>query len=84
MVDPHVQRVYVAYSFLGRNGAELETPVSLPKPKHYVDKCYFNFKKSKFPSLCLFLYHTSTIHKTIALIQILLKYRRYSEFKVFL
>lgn len=50
MIDPHVQRVYVAYTFLGRAGAELETPVSLPKPKHYVDKCYFNFKKSK----CLF------------------------------
>ncbi|CAH1639405.1 unnamed protein product [Spodoptera littoralis] len=46
MVDPHVQRVYVAYTFLGRTGAELETPVSLPKPKHYVDKCYFNFKKT--------------------------------------
>ncbi|CAH0592119.1 unnamed protein product [Chrysodeixis includens] len=46
MVDPHVQRVYVAYSFLGRTGADLETPVSLPKPKHYVDKCYFNFKKT--------------------------------------
>ncbi|KAF9420227.1 hypothetical protein HW555_003448 [Spodoptera exigua] len=46
MVDPHVQRLYVAYTFLGRAGAELETPVSLPKPKHYVDKCYFNFKKT--------------------------------------
>ncbi|KAJ8736687.1 hypothetical protein PYW08_007343 [Mythimna loreyi] len=45
MVDPHVQRVYVAYTFLGRSGAELETPVSLPKPRHYVEKCYFNFTK---------------------------------------
>ncbi|XP_047041872.1 uncharacterized protein LOC124645933 [Helicoverpa zea] len=46
MIDPHVQRVYVAYTFLGRTGAELETPISLPKPKHYVDKCYFNFRKT--------------------------------------
>ncbi|KAJ8735223.1 hypothetical protein PYW07_006843 [Mythimna separata] len=45
MMDPRIQRVYVAYSFLGRSGAELETPVSLPKPKHYVEKCYFNFTK---------------------------------------
>ncbi|CAB3232243.1 unnamed protein product [Arctia plantaginis] len=48
MLNPRVQRVYVSYEFLGYSGADLETPVSLPKPKHYVDKCYFNFKKSKF------------------------------------
>ncbi|KAI8437961.1 hypothetical protein MSG28_010625 [Choristoneura fumiferana] len=46
MLNPNVRRLYVAYSFLGRDGAELETPISLPKPKHYVDKCYYNFKKS--------------------------------------
>lgn len=48
MVNPNVQRLYVAYTFLGRSGAELETPLSLPKPKSYVDKCYFQFSKSKF------------------------------------
>lgn len=48
MVNPNIQRLYVAYSFLGRSGADLETPVSLPKPIHYADKCYFNFKKSKW------------------------------------
>lgn len=48
MLNPRVQRVYVSYEFLGNSGADLETPVSLPKPKHYVDKCYFNFKKSEF------------------------------------
>lgn len=48
MCNPQVQRVYVAYSFLGRSGADLETPFSLPKPKHHVDKCYFNFKKCKY------------------------------------
>ncbi|KAL0851606.1 hypothetical protein ABMA28_007385 [Loxostege sticticalis] len=47
MVNPNVQRLYVAYTFLGRSGAELETPLSLPKPKSYVDKCYFQFSKSK-------------------------------------
>ncbi|KAJ0182815.1 hypothetical protein K1T71_002184 [Dendrolimus kikuchii] len=46
MLDSKVQRLYVAYSFLGRNGAELETPVSLPKPRHYFDKCNFNFRKT--------------------------------------
>ncbi|CAB3239525.1 unnamed protein product [Arctia plantaginis] len=46
MLNPRVQRVYVSYEFLGYSGADLETPVSLPKPKHYVDKCYFNFKKT--------------------------------------
>lgn len=48
MVNSKIQRLYVAYSFLGRMGADLETPFSLPKPKHYADKCYFNFKKSKW------------------------------------
>lgn len=46
MNNPHVQRLYVAYTFLGRSGADMETPVSLPKPKNYVDKCYFHFTKS--------------------------------------
>ncbi|XP_026319750.1 uncharacterized protein LOC113230166 isoform X3 [Hyposmocoma kahamanoa] len=45
MNNPHVQRLYVAYSFLSYSGAELETPNSLPKPEHYMDKCYFNFEK---------------------------------------
>ncbi|KPJ15361.1 Protein fantom [Papilio machaon] len=45
MTNPDVQRLFVAYSFLGREGAELETPVSLPKPKSCNDKCYFNFNK---------------------------------------
>ncbi|KAM3960849.1 uncharacterized protein ACR2FA_004986 [Aphomia sociella] len=45
MTNPSVQRLYVAYSLLGRSGAEYETPVSLPKPKNYMDKCEFNFKK---------------------------------------
>ncbi|KAJ2940733.1 hypothetical protein O0L34_g14843 [Tuta absoluta] len=46
MSERSVQKLYVAYSFLGRSGAELETPESLPKPRQYQDKCYFNFKKS--------------------------------------
>jgi hypothetical protein len=48
MADERVQRLYVAYQFLGHGGAELETPLSLPKPKTYSDKCTFNFSKSKF------------------------------------
>lgn len=47
MNNPNVQRLYVAYSFLSYSGADLETPNSLPKPEHYLDKCYFNFEKSK-------------------------------------
>ncbi|XP_038207810.1 uncharacterized protein LOC119829402 [Zerene cesonia] len=46
MSDPKVKRLYVAYSFLGKRGAELETPCSFPKPKNFMDKCHFNFTKS--------------------------------------
>ncbi|XP_053610267.1 uncharacterized protein LOC128675116 isoform X3 [Plodia interpunctella] len=46
MSDTGVQRLYVAFSLLGRAGADLETPVSLPKPRTYVEKCIFNFRKS--------------------------------------
>lgn len=45
MANPDVQRLFIAYSFLGREGAELETPISLPKPKSCNDKCFFNFNK---------------------------------------
>ncbi|CAH2049878.1 unnamed protein product, partial [Iphiclides podalirius] len=45
MTRTDVQRLFVAYSFLGRDGADLETPVSLPKPKDCREKCHFNFKK---------------------------------------
>ncbi|CAH0405573.1 unnamed protein product [Chilo suppressalis] len=46
MINPNVQRLYVAYEFLGMGGSELETPQSLPKPKGYADKCSFNFSKT--------------------------------------
>ncbi|XP_063827568.1 uncharacterized protein LOC135076964 [Ostrinia nubilalis] len=51
MADARVTRLYVAYTFLGRSGAELETPVSLPKPRSYVDKCYFQFSKNNVAAL---------------------------------
>nr|XP_032528742.1 uncharacterized protein LOC116778816 isoform X3 [Danaus plexippus plexippus] len=52
MIDPNVRRLYVAYTFLGRSGADMETPVSLPKPKHYMDKCHFLFKKTFIVNEC--------------------------------
>lgn len=48
ITNPAVQQLYVAYNFLGRSGADLETPVSLPKPATYMDKCYFQFVRSEY------------------------------------
>ncbi|XP_045524053.1 uncharacterized protein LOC123714044 isoform X3 [Pieris brassicae] len=46
MNDPVVKRIYVAFAFLGKAGADMETPSSLPKPRNFMDKCHFNFRKS--------------------------------------
>ncbi|XP_045488490.1 uncharacterized protein LOC123690044 [Pieris rapae] len=46
MNDPIVKRIYVAFAFLGKSGADMETPSSLPKPRNFMDKCHFNFRKS--------------------------------------
>lgn len=45
MSDPDIKRLYVAYNFLGINPAELETPISLPKPKNGSQRLTFNFRK---------------------------------------
>ncbi|XP_013398857.1 protein fantom isoform X2 [Lingula anatina] len=42
--NPAVQQLFVEYRFLGFPAEELETPVSLPKPKPD-QQIYFNFKK---------------------------------------
>ncbi|XP_045511153.1 uncharacterized protein LOC123706063 [Colias croceus] len=52
MTNPKVKRLYVAYSFLGKCGAELETPSSLPKPRNFMDKCHYNFRKSFIINEC--------------------------------
>ena len=44
--DPNVKQVFVAYKFLDCDPAELETPISLPKPAPYRPMS-FNFKKGK-------------------------------------
>ena len=42
--DPNVKQLFVAYKFLDCEPADLETPMSLPKP--LADRpIYFNFKK---------------------------------------
>ncbi|XP_046395348.1 protein fantom-like [Ischnura elegans] len=42
--DPNVHQLFVEYSFLGKGGENLETPVSLPKPQSN-EKLSFNFKR---------------------------------------
>ncbi|XP_020602821.1 protein fantom-like isoform X2 [Orbicella faveolata] len=42
--DPNVKQVFVAYKFLDCDPADLETPISLPKPAPY-RPISFNFKK---------------------------------------
>jgi len=44
--DPHVKQVFVAYKFLDYEPADLETPISLPKPAPH-RPISFNFKKGK-------------------------------------
>ena len=44
--DPNVKQVFVAYKFLDCDPADLETPISLPKPAPYKPMS-FNFKKGK-------------------------------------
>jgi len=43
--DPDIKRLFIAYNFLGINPAELETPISLPKPKNSSQHLTFNFRK---------------------------------------
>jgi len=45
MNDPEIKRLFIAYNFLGINPAELETPISLPKPKSARQQLEFNFRK---------------------------------------
>ena len=45
MNDPEIKRLFIAYNFLGINPAELETPISLPKPKNARQQLEFNFRK---------------------------------------
>ena len=44
--DPNVKQLFVAYKFLDCDAADLETPISLPKPAAY-RPISFNFKKGK-------------------------------------
>lgn len=44
--DPNVKQVFVAYKFLDYEPADLETPISLPKPAPH-RPISFNFKKGK-------------------------------------
>lgn len=47
MNDPTIKRLFVAYNFLGLNPAELETPMSLPKPHKPHQQMKFNFRKGR-------------------------------------
>lgn len=42
--DPNVKQLFIAYKFLDYDPADLETPMSLPKPAPY-RPIYYNFKK---------------------------------------
>ncbi|XP_071443984.1 X-linked retinitis pigmentosa GTPase regulator-interacting protein 1-like [Hetaerina americana] len=42
--DPNIHQLFVEYSFLGKGGENLETPVSLPKTQEN-EKLNFNFKR---------------------------------------
>lgn len=44
--DPHVKQLFVAYKFLDYDPADLETPISLPKPAPDRPISY-NYKKGK-------------------------------------
>ena len=48
--DPNVKQLFVAYKFLDYEPAELETPISLPKPAPY-RPIYYNFKKGNYETL---------------------------------
>ena len=43
-LDPTVEQLFVEYQFLNYNETELETPVSLPKPRPGQSAC-FNFRQ---------------------------------------
>ncbi|XP_067934908.1 protein fantom-like [Watersipora subatra] len=45
MSNPDIRRLFVAYNFLAVNPADLETPISLPKPKKAGQQLTFNFRK---------------------------------------
>lgn len=47
MRDPDIKRLFVAYNFLDVNPAELETPISLPKPRSSDQQITFNFRKGQ-------------------------------------
>lgn len=48
--DPNVKQLFVAYKFLDYEPADLETPISLPKPAPY-RPIYYNFKKGNYETL---------------------------------
>ena len=43
-LDPTVEQLFVEYQFLNYNETELETPISLPKPRPGQSAC-FNFRQ---------------------------------------
>ena len=47
MTNDEIKQLFVAYSFLGIDTAETETPFSLPKPMPY-HQIQFNFNKSMY------------------------------------
>lgn len=53
MNDPEIKRLFIAYNFLGINPAELETPISLPKPKSARQQLEFNFRKGRRKKLII-------------------------------
>jgi len=59
--DPNVKQVFVAYKFLDCDPADLETPISLPKPAPY-RPISFNFKKGKVKL-------QNTLSRTLVVIQ---------------
>ncbi|KAG8233546.1 hypothetical protein J437_LFUL013758 [Ladona fulva] len=42
--DPNIHQLFIEYTFLGKQGESMETPVSLPKPQSNEILC-FNFRK---------------------------------------
>lgn len=58
MKDSSIKRLFVAYNFLGINPAELETPMSLPKPRKSHQQMKFNFRKGKslWNGVCVLVY----------------------------
>ena len=47
LVNDSIQQLFISYRFLDCDPAELETPMSLQKPKAAYRPIYYNFKKGK-------------------------------------